>query len=80
MCMDCMFGVFEVKDGAQPHPYKCPICGDSVCASPRRDKKAELLVCWLQLAGGEPIDAPEHMPSDAFEEYFTENGYISEEV
>lgn len=78
--MVCMIGVFEAEDGAAPHPYNCPLCGDSVCAPPRRDTKTELLVCWLQLAEGEPIDTPERMPSDAFDEYFEEGGYVSEEV
>ena len=78
--MMCVYAVFEVEDGALPHPYECPTCADPILAAPRRDTRTELLVCWLQLAQGEPIEIPERIPSSVFDGYFAESGYISEEV
>ena len=76
-----------MTDGAQPHPYYCPVCKHPILAPPRRDTRSELLNSWLQLAQGVAIDMSDKILNDVFDEYFVENTenvvqnrYTSEEV
>ena len=71
--MTCVYAELDIADGAQPHPYYCPVCKHPTLTPPRRDTRLELLNSWLQLAQRVAIDMPDKILNDVFDEYFVEN-------